>query len=63
MIVQYRYGREEMLQIFEQIAAKQSEMAPPDELTQVPPDFPDMVDTFQYPVAYQVTFHVYPFVA
>lgn len=42
-----------MLQIFEQIAQKQSEMAPPDELTQVPPDFPDMVDTFQLPVAYQ----------
>lgn len=34
-------------------SAKQSEMSPPDELTQVPPDFPEMVDSFQLPVAYQ----------
>lgn len=54
-LAQYRYGREEMLAIFEQIAGKQasSELEPERGPGDIPPDFPEMTDSFQYPVAYQ----------
>ena len=41
-----------MLNIFEQLATNREELEP-EALADVPADFPEMVDSFQWPVAYQ----------
>ena len=49
-LAQFRYGREEMLAIFEQIAGQhphQHHELEPAQLGDVPPDFPEMSDGFQ----------------